>query len=52
MMTEEELDLFLENFKKELEEELSKPITVCPHCTRNHNSIDSIELLALAQPKN
>ena len=32
MMTEEEFDIFLENFKKELEENASKPVTVCPHC--------------------
>ncbi len=32
MMTEEEVDLLIERFKNELEEELSKPITVCPHC--------------------
>ena len=32
MMTEEEVDLLIERYKNELEEELSKPITVCPHC--------------------
>ena len=33
-MTEEELNLFLENLKKELEADSSKPANVCPSCGR------------------
>jgi hypothetical protein len=32
MMSNEELDLFIENLKKELEADSSKPANVCPSC--------------------
>jgi hypothetical protein len=32
MMTDEEFDLFIEDFKKQLEADSSKPANVCPSC--------------------
>ena len=32
MMSDEELDLFIEGMKKELEADSSKPVNVCPCC--------------------
>ena len=31
-MTDEELDLFIERMKKDLREDSSKPVNVCPCC--------------------
>jgi hypothetical protein len=33
-MTDEEFDLFIEDFKKQLEADSSKPANVCPCCGR------------------